>query len=72
MTPLLSQAFSKAGVLPEALQEQLAQQLLDDIEAELKWDRTLEAPQEALSKLANKVAADRKAGRIKKMVFDEP
>lgn len=36
MTALLSQAFNKAAELPETVQEQIAQQLLEDIEAELK------------------------------------
>ena len=41
MTTILKNAFEKASQLPDAAQELLARQLLDDIEAELKWNDTL-------------------------------
>jgi hypothetical protein len=37
MTELLEQAFKEAQKLSNALQDELAQQLLEDIENELKW-----------------------------------
>lgn len=71
MTMLLSQAFDKAAKLPETMQEQIAVQLLEDIEAELKWDETFARTQDQLAKLADKALKDIKAGRVKKMGFDE-
>ena len=71
MTMLLSQAFDKAAKLPEAMQEQIATQLLEDLEAELKWDQTFANTQNQLAKLADKALRDIKAGRVKKMGFDE-
>jgi hypothetical protein len=40
MTTLLEQAFREAQKLPSELQDEIAQQLLDDIENELKWRAT--------------------------------
>ena len=44
MTQLLQKAFSEAQKLSEELQDELAQQLLADIENELKWQETLADP----------------------------
>ena len=41
MTELLEQAFKKAQKLSNHLQDELAQQLLEDIENELKWQESL-------------------------------
>ena len=41
MTELLEQAFKKAQKLSNNLQDELAQQLLEDIENELKWQESL-------------------------------
>lgn len=71
MTALLSQAFNKAAELPETVQEQIAQQLLENIEAELKWDQTFAKTQDQLAKLADKALQEIKAKRVKKMGFDE-
>ena len=71
MTTLLAQAFDKAAKLPEVMQEQIALQWLEDLEAEFKWDRTFAASQDKLAKLAEKALRDIKAGRVKKMGFDE-
>jgi len=71
MTALLSQAFDKAAKLPKEMQEQIALQLLDDIEAEMKWDRTFAETQDKLAVLAEKALQDIKAGRVSKRGFDE-
>ena len=52
-------------------QDELAQELLKDIEDELRWDGTFENTKDELGKLADKALEDFKAGRIKKLVFDE-
>jgi len=41
MTKLLQKAFQEAQKLSENLQDEIAQQLLADIENELKWQETL-------------------------------
>ncbi|NEO84224.1 MAG: hypothetical protein F6J87_08220 [Spirulina sp. SIO3F2] len=45
MTDLLNQAFEKAQQLPKSLQDELAKQLLEDIEEELSWQQTFSQPQ---------------------------
>jgi hypothetical protein len=71
MTKLLSQLFEKAAGLPEDLQDQLAQEMLEEIEGEFRWDQTLANSQDKLEKLAEKAAQDFRAGRTKEMGFDE-
>jgi hypothetical protein len=71
MTKLLSQVFEKAAELPEDLQDQLAQEMLDEIEGESRWDQTLANSQDKLEKLAEKAVQDYRAGRTKEMGFDE-
>jgi O-acetylhomoserine/O-acetylserine sulfhydrylase-like pyridoxal-dependent enzyme len=44
MTHLLEKAFQEAQKLSSYLQDELAQQLLEDIENELKWQETLSNP----------------------------
>jgi len=43
MTSLLQKAFTEIQKLPDSLQDELAQQLLEDIESELKWQESLSA-----------------------------
>jgi hypothetical protein len=71
MTKLLAKVLEKAAGLPEDLQDQLAQELLEEIEGESQWDQTLANSQDKLEKLAEKAARDYRAGRTKEMGFDE-
>ena len=71
MTALLEKAFAKASHLPQALQEQLAEQLIDDIEGELKWDQTLAGSQDLLEKLASKAREAKRQGRVTRKGFDK-
>ncbi len=71
MTTLLSKAIKKIENLPTDLQDEIARQILEDIENELKWQATLAQPQPKLEKLAKKALEESKAGRTKKMGFDE-
>lgn len=41
MTSLLEEAFKEAQKLPNFLQDELAQQLLEDVQNELRWQETL-------------------------------
>jgi hypothetical protein len=71
MTTLLSKAIKKVEALPPELQDEIAKQILEDIDNELKWQKTLAQPQSKLEKFAEKALQESKAGRTKKMGFDE-
>ena len=71
MTTLLQQAFEKAAQLPADLQDQLAQDLLDDIAGELQWDTTLAHSEALLEKLAAKALREFEAGHTRPQGFDE-
>lgn len=72
MTDLLAEAFRKAQDLPDYLQNEIAEQLIEDVENELKWQRSLSQPQNAkLEELAAKALSDSSNGKTKAMGFDE-
>ncbi len=72
MTKLLTEAFNKAQNLPAHLQDELAEQLIEDIENELQWQQSLSQPQHSkLEELAAKALNDSINGKIKQMGFDE-
>lgn len=72
MTDLLTEAFNKAQNLPEHLQNELAQQVMEDIESELQWQDTLSQPQSSsLDELARQALNDSFEGKTKEMGFDE-
>lgn len=62
MTKLLEQAVAKAGALPEAEQDAIAQIVLDEIESERRWDELFAQSPEKLGKLADKAWAEHEAG----------
>ena len=73
ISKLLSNVIKQAQSLPIAIQDEIAEQFLEDIENETKWQETLSKPQESLvlEKMARKVLEDSQAGRTKVMGFDE-
>jgi hypothetical protein len=71
MTILLKQAFEKASQLPDDLQDQLAQEVLEDIAGELQWDTTLAQSEALLEKLAEQALQEFEAGRTRPQGFDE-
>jgi hypothetical protein len=71
MTKLLAQAFEKASELPENLQDELARELLQELAGEALWDQTLAESAEAVDKLAEQALKEHRAGRTRKMGFDE-
>jgi len=71
MTSLLRKAFDRASQLPQNLQDQIAQGLLEEIEGELKWDETLAGSEDFLEKLANKALQEFEAGKTVQKGFDE-
>jgi hypothetical protein len=71
MTNLLAQAFQKASELPENLQDEIACGLLDEIEWESQWDKTLADSQDKLDQMAQKALDEFQSGKTKEMGFDE-
>ncbi len=71
MTTLLSKAIEKVKDLPPELQDEIAKQILEDIEGELEWQAMFAQPQSKLEKLAEKALEESKAGKTKKMGFAE-
>jgi ribosome biogenesis GTPase A len=71
MTKLLTEAFERASSLSEDLQDQLAQEFLEEIAWEARWDETLRGSQDKLDRLAEKAEQDYRAGKTKEMGFDE-
>jgi len=57
--------------LPEELQDEIAARLLEDIEGEARWDETLLRSPRVLEKLADQAIQEFKAGRTKKLGFDD-
>lgn len=72
MTHLLTEAFRKAQDLPDYLQNELAEQLIEDIENEIQWQQTLSHPQGSkLEELASQALHNSEEGKTKVMGFDE-
>lgn len=74
MTTLLEQAFREAQKLPGELQDEIAQQLLNDIENELKWQETFSDAQTNMGgfeAMAQAVLAEDDAGETAAKGFGE-
>ena len=63
MTTTLQQAFEKASALPLDRQDAIAAVVLEEIEAEDRWQQTFARSQDALSKLAAEAVAEDDQGR---------
>ena len=71
MTNLLSKVIRRIEALPVELQNEIAEQLLDDLDNELRWQKTLSKPQAKLGKLGAKALEESNTGKTRKMGFDE-
>jgi hypothetical protein len=71
MTQLLEKALTEVYKLPPEKQDVIASIILEELEDEQRWEAAFAASEGKLAKLAQKVRADIKAGRVKKMGFDE-
>ena len=73
MTTSLKKAFAKAGDLPKPVQDEPAEQLLEDIRGELKWDKTLASPksQKLLKSLAEKARKAKRLGKVHNKGFHQ-
>ncbi|MBS1248978.1 MAG: hypothetical protein MAG431_00549 [Chloroflexi bacterium] len=64
MTQLLEKALTKIYTLPPEKQDIIASVILEELEDEQRWDSAFAASQDKLAKMAQKVRADIKAGRV--------
>ena len=73
MTRLLELAIAKAAALPDAVQDRLASQLLQEIQ-DAQWDATLGSPASiaVLDDWAAEALRDLEAGRVEPMECDAP
>jgi hypothetical protein len=74
MTKLLEKAFQEAQKLSDNLQNEIAQQLLIDIENELKWQETLADPDinlDVLSKMAQAALIEDQESKTEAKGFGE-
>jgi hypothetical protein len=71
MTRLLAEAFDEASQLPDGLQDELARELLDEVEWETRWDETSAGSQEKLERLADKALGEYRDGKTKEMGFNK-
>ena len=74
MTELLKQAFIEAQKLSNDLQDELAQQLLEDIENELKWQESLsnsDAELSILEEMAQMALIEDREGKTEEKGFGE-
>ena len=65
MTTLLARAFEKASDLPETLQDDLAIELMQELEWEQKWNTTLESSSAIIDDLALEALKEFKNGKTK-------
>jgi len=74
MTTLLEQAFKEAKKLPSEIQAEIAQQLLEDIQNELKWQETLSNPNinlDILQQMAQIALTEDEQGKTEAKGFGE-
>jgi hypothetical protein len=67
MTRSLDRAFAAASRLPEKAQDELAETILAEIQAEERIDGTLGASRDALEKLADEAIAEHRAGETESL-----
>ena len=71
MTQLLEKALTAVYKLPPEKQDAIASVIIEELEDDQRWDAAFAASEGKLAELARRVRADIKAGRVRKMGFDE-
>ena len=71
MTKLLKTAFEKASRLPDVEQNALAKWLLEELEAEKKWDQSFAESEDILDQLGEEALAAQRQGKTKPMDIDK-
>jgi hypothetical protein len=67
MTTLLALAFPQTSELPDYIQNEIANELLEKIEFECRWDKRPAESQDTINLMAQKAIEEFQAGKIKKM-----
>jgi len=62
VTKLLQQAFTEAEKPPSIEQDEFAKWMLDELQAEERWQKAFAISQEALAKLAHEALEERREG----------
>jgi hypothetical protein len=65
MTKLLERAFKEASRLPEVEQNALAKWVIEELEAEAKWEKAFAGSEDILNRLADEAIAAHKQGKTK-------
>ncbi len=71
MTKLLEKAFEEASKLPEIEQNSLAKWVLEELEADKKWDKAFAESEDILDQLANEALEAHKQGKTKPLDIDK-
>lgn len=71
MTQLLEKAFAEAAKLPDDEQDAFAALMLEELDAERRWDEAFARSQDKLAQLAAAALAEHRAGRTKVLNVDE-
>ena len=71
MTALLEQALAEVHKLPPDQQDAIATLILEELADEERWDRAFTQSHDALARLADKVRAEKQAGKVQPIGFDE-
>ena len=71
MTQLLEKAFEDASKLPDIEQNTLAKWLLEELEAERKWDRAFAGSEDILGRLADEAIEAHRQGKTTPLDIDK-
>jgi hypothetical protein len=71
MTKLLKKAFQEASKLPDIEQNSLAKWLMEELEAERKWDQAFAESEDALNQLADEALEAHKQGKTKPLDIEK-
>ena len=71
MTRLLEKAFKDASRLPSIEQNALAKWLLEELEAERKWDRAFAGSEDILGQLADEAIEAHRQGKTTPLDIDK-
>ncbi len=71
MPTQFEKVIQRVSTLPIEIQDEIAEQWLEDIENELNWQKTLQQPQDKLSELAREALRQSGRGETLAKGFDE-
>jgi len=71
MTHLLEQAIAELSRLSDEKQDAIASLILAELEDEKQWEAAFQESEEQLKRVADKVRADIRAGRTRKMDLND-